>query len=103
MFSLKDSRPATGTWVFWVTVEQATGRMAQGLNLWNQKSENIFAGEEGIELFWSKAENLAQAHLKGQLVERQQQIQEAESHLESLHQITEATAKMLGSIGVEDV
>lgn len=103
MFSLKDSRPATGTWVFWVTVEQSTGRMAQGLNLWTQESENVFAGEEGLDLFWTKAENVAQAHLKGQLVERQQQINEAESHLQDLHEITSATAKMLGGIGVDDV
>lgn len=98
MHSINDSRPKNGTWVFWVTVEQATGRMTQGLNLWSENALNVFAGEEGLDLFWTPAENVAQAHLKGQLVERQQQIDESEAQLENLRSITDSTAKMLGEI-----
>jgi hypothetical protein len=102
MHHIETSRPKMGTWVFWVTVEQATGRMTQGLNLWSESAEDVFAGEEGLDLFWTSAENVAQAHLKGQLVERQQQINETEEQLENLHQITSATAKMLAATEVSD-
>lgn len=102
MHHIDVSRPKSGTWVFWVTVEQATGRMTQGLNIWSDDAQKIFAGEEGLDLFWISAENVAQSHLKGQLVERQQQIDEAEQQLESLRQVTSATAKMLASTEAND-
>lgn len=103
MHHIDVSRPKSGTWVFWVTVEQATGRMTQGLNIWSDDAQKIFAGEEGLDLFWISAENVAQAHLKGELVQRQQQIQEAEEHLENLQQVVSATAKMLANTEVNDV
>jgi len=101
MHHIKTSRPKSGTWVFWVTVEQATGRMTQGLNLWSDEAQNVFAGEEGLDLFWISAENVAQAHLRGQLIERQQQIDDAEETLANLRQVTADTAKLLDS--TEDI
>ena len=99
MHSIDTTRPAVGTWVFRVTVEQATGRMTQGLNLWSEKALDIFAGEDGLDLFWTSAEEVAQAHLKGQLIERQQQMEETREQLDNLEKSAEATAKMLGEIG----
>lgn len=102
MHHIDVSRPKSGTWVFWVTVEQATGRMMQGLNIWSDDAQKIFAGEEGLELFWTAADNVAQAHLKGELVQRQQQIYDAEENLESLRRFTEETSRMLSGIGADD-
>lgn len=98
MFSLTEARPAEGTWVFWVAVEQCNGRFSSGLCKWKQKDYDNLA-QEGLVSFWAKADEIAQAQLKGRLVELEQQIEDntiQHEDLTALHEITQTTLREIG-------
>lgn len=75
MYDINVTVPAIGSWVYWVSVEQANGRVASGLCQWYGELTEALR-EEGISGFWIDADNVAQAHLKGQICDRRQQIME---------------------------
>lgn len=75
MYNLADERPAEGTWVYWVAIEQCDGRLNSGLSKWREKDyENLT--EEGLTSFWINADNIAEKHIAGRLVEIFQQLEE---------------------------
>lgn len=98
MFSLTEARPADGTWVFWVTVEQCNGRISSGLSKWRDKDYDNLT-QDGLVSFWAKADEIAQAQLKGRLVELEQQLDENLEQNENLTALYEITQESLTEIG----
>lgn len=99
MFSLLESRPAEGTWVYWIAVEQCSGRINSGLSKWKQKDYDALT-EDGLVSFWVKGDDVAFAHLEGRRVELDQQMEdnkEQYENLKALYQIAEESLKELGA------
>ena len=100
MFNLNESRPANDTWVFWVSVEQCSGRLNSGLSKWRERDyENLT--QEGLTSFWAKADEIAKAQLKGRLVEIGQQLEENAEQNENLNALLDVMQETLDSIGAE--
>lgn len=99
MFNLLEARPAEGTWVYWIAVEQCSGRINSGLSKWRQKDYDNLS-EEGLVSFWIKGDDIAAAHLRGRCVELDEQIEdvlEQKDNLEALHEVTQASLNSLGA------
>lgn len=100
MFSLEEARPADDTWVFWVAVEQCNGRISSGLTKWRQKDyENLT--QEGLTSFWTQADNVARAQLKGRVVEIEQQLEENVEQNENLTCLLDIAHERLEELGAQ--
>lgn len=100
MNNINVSVPAIGSWVYWVAVEQANGRINSGLCEWTPSMTTALQ-EEGMSGFWANAEDIAVAHLKGQLCDRRQQIKENYDLSEELQELVAHLRGQLAELGAE--
>lgn len=88
MYNLADARPAEGTWVYWVAVEQCDGRVNSGLSKWREKDYDNLT-QDGLVAYWINADNIAEVHIAGRLVEIGQQLEENKDQREALQALRE--------------
>jgi len=98
MFSLAEARPSNGTWVFWVAVEQCNGHISSGLSKWREKDYDNLT-QDGLVSFWAKANEIAEAQLKGRLVELEQQLDENVEQNENLTALYDITQESINELG----
>ena len=100
MNNISVSVPAIGSWVYWAAIEQANGRINSGLCEWTPAMTEALS-DEGITGFWINGDDIAVAHLKGQLCDRRQQIKENYHLNEELEELVAHLRGQLSELGAE--